>query len=75
MKAQGRARREQLQAIINSTPRTLRNDLLPTMELQTLAIADLKMPKNMVRKLDPGHIKEVANGIQAGLASRVALSN
>ena len=44
------------------------------MELQTLAIAGLKMPKHMVRKLDPGHM-EVANGIQAGLASRVALSN
>jgi hypothetical protein len=42
-----------------------RNDLLPTMVLQTLAIADLKMPKNMVRKLDEGHIKEVAHGIQA----------
>jgi ParB-like chromosome segregation protein Spo0J len=34
------------------------------MELQTLAIKDLKMPKRMVRKLDEGHIKEVANGIQ-----------
>jgi hypothetical protein len=51
--------------IINSTPRHKRNDLLPTMVLQTLAIADLKMPKNMVRKLDEGHIKEVAHGIQA----------
>jgi hypothetical protein len=35
------------------------------MVLQTLAIADLKMPKHMVRKLDEGHIKEVAHGIQA----------
>jgi hypothetical protein len=34
------------------------------MKLQTLAIADLRMPKNMVRKLHPGHIEEVANGIQ-----------
>jgi hypothetical protein len=33
--------------------------------VQTLAIADLTMPKHMVRKLDPGHIKEVANSIQA----------
>jgi hypothetical protein len=54
LKAAGRARREKLQEIINSTPRTLRNDLLPTMELQVLAISDLKMPKHMVRKLDPG---------------------
>jgi ParB-like nuclease family protein len=65
LKAQGRERREKLMTMINSKPRTLRNDLLPTMKLQTLAIADLKMPKHMVRKLDPGHIKEVANGIQA----------
>ncbi len=71
LKAAGRARREKLMEIINSTPRKLRNDLLPEMQLQTLAISDLKMPKNMVRKLDPGHIKEVANGIQAGLASSV----
>jgi hypothetical protein len=51
--------------MINSRPRVARNDLLPTMKLQTLAISDLTMPKNMVRKLDPGHIKEVANNIQA----------
>jgi hypothetical protein len=51
--------------MINSKPRHARNDLLPEMKLQTLAIADLTMPKRMVRKLDQGHIKEVANGIQA----------
>ena len=39
--------------MIDSKPRSLRNDLLPEMHLQTLAIADLKMPKHMVRKLDP----------------------
>jgi hypothetical protein len=65
LKAARRERREKLSMIINSTPRHKRNDLLPTMELQTLAIADLKMPKHMVRKLDEGHIKEVAHGIQA----------
>ena len=65
LKAQGRERREKLQMMINSRPRNTRNDLLPEMKLQTLAIADIKMPKHMVRKLDPGHIKEVANGIQA----------
>jgi hypothetical protein len=64
LKAQGRARREKLQLMINGRPRHARNDLLPEMRLQTLAIADLTMPKHLVRKLDPGHIKEVANGIQ-----------
>ena len=65
LKAQGRERREKLQMIINSKPRNTRNDLLPEMKLQTLAIKDIVMPKNMVRKLDPGHIKEVAHNIQA----------
>jgi hypothetical protein len=64
LKAAGRERREKLQMIINTKPRHTRNDLLPSMELQTIAIADIKVPKHMVRKLDPGHIKEVANGIQ-----------
>jgi hypothetical protein len=72
LKAAGRERREKLSAIINTTPRNIRNDLLPSLELQTIAIADIKMPKHMVRKLDEGHIKEVAHGIQAmGGASRV----
>jgi hypothetical protein len=48
LKAQGRARREKLQAMINSTPRKLRKTLLPGMELQTLAIADLKTFKHRV---------------------------
>jgi hypothetical protein len=51
--------------MVNTKPQHTRNDLLPTMELQALAIADIKMPKHMVRKLDPGHIQEIANGIQA----------
>jgi hypothetical protein len=50
LKAAGRARREKLQLMINSTPRTLRNDLLPEMKLQTLAIADLNMPKLIWRR-------------------------
>jgi hypothetical protein len=44
--------------VADSKPRTLRNDLLPELKLQTLAICDLKMPKHVARKLDPGHIKE-----------------
>jgi ParB-like chromosome segregation protein Spo0J len=42
-----------------------RNDLLPTLDLQNIPIEDLKMPARIVRELDPGHIEEVANGIQA----------
>ena len=61
----GMERRQKLQMMLNSQPRHARNDLTPMMELQTLAIKDLKMPKHMVRELDPGHVKEVANSIQA----------
>jgi hypothetical protein len=50
------AGREKLSMIINTTPRNIRNDLMPSMELQTLAIKDLVMPKNMARKLDQGHV-------------------
>ena len=46
----GKERREKLQMMINSKPRTLRNDLLPEMQLQTLAIADLTMPKLLWRR-------------------------
>jgi hypothetical protein len=46
LKAAGRERREKLQMIINTKPRNTRNDLLPTMELQTLAIADIVVPKS-----------------------------
>jgi hypothetical protein len=37
----GKERREKLQLMINSRPRSARDDLLPEMHLQTLAIADL----------------------------------
>jgi hypothetical protein len=65
LKAQGRARREKLQLMINTNPRNLRNDLSPEMKLQTIAIKDIKMPKHTVRRIDSGHIKEVANSIQS----------
>jgi hypothetical protein len=48
-----RARREKLQEIIDSKPRSLRNDLLPAMDLQATAISELKIPKHTVRMLDP----------------------
>jgi hypothetical protein len=40
LKAQGRARREKLQLMLDSKPQHTRNDLLPTMELQTIAIKE-----------------------------------
>jgi hypothetical protein len=71
LKAQGRERREKLQTMINTKPRATRNDLLPTMELHTLAMADLKMRKQMMRRLDPGHVKR-SRTASSRWASRVS---
>jgi len=54
LKAHGRARCEKLMTMINSRPRSARRDLLPTMELQTVATADLKMPKHLRSAADDG---------------------
>jgi hypothetical protein len=58
LKAAGRERREKLQMIINTKPRSTRDELLPSMELQTLAIADLNILKRMMREINEGHIKK-----------------
>jgi len=42
-----------------------RNDIRPDMQLIELKIADLRAPAHETRKLKEGHIREVANGIQA----------
>ena len=44
-----------------STPRTPRNDLLPDLALVSVPIDKLQLPKNQIRKLQEGHVKEVAN--------------
>ena len=61
LKARGRARREQLSTAIASAPRVPRNDLLPDLHLVSVPLDKLQLPKNQVRKLQEGHIKEVAN--------------
>ncbi len=66
LKARGRERRESLSIAIASAPRrSARNDLLPAMELVSIPLKDLRFPKNTVRKLTEGHIREVANSISA----------
>ena len=55
--------REVLNTSVASSPRRARNDLLPSMQLLSIALKDLRMPERQVRKLQEGHITEVANGI------------
>ena len=65
LKAKSRARREGLKALAESSSpvRAPRNDLLPRLDLAYLLLEDLRMPVREVRKLDPAHVREVANSI------------
>jgi hypothetical protein len=65
LKAKSRRRREDLKrlAASSSLPRAPRNDLLPPLELVYILLEDLRMPGREVRKLDPAHVREVANSI------------
>jgi DNA modification methylase len=65
LKVKSRARREGLKrlAASSSPVRAPRNDLLPRLDLAYLLLDDLRAPAREVRKLDPAHVREVANSI------------
>ena len=65
LKAKGRHRRERLGRLSVSSPpeRARRNDLLPALELVYALLEDLRTPAREIRKLDPAHVREVANSI------------
>jgi DNA modification methylase len=67
LKTKSRRRREGLKllAASSSPVRAPRNDLLPRLDLAYLLLEDLRMPVREVRKLDPAHVREVANSISA----------
>jgi hypothetical protein len=48
-----------------ASPRVLRNDLLPRLELAHVPLERLKMPAREVRKLHPAHVRQVADSIGA----------
>lgn len=66
LKSKARARRETLSGLAAASlgNSTLRNDLLPRLDFVTLSTAALKAPARNVRKLDPVHVRDVANAIQ-----------
>src|SRR3984957_16274975 len=67
LKGKGRRRRESLKRLAASSSPALapRNDLLPPLDLVYVLLEDLRMPAREVRKLDPAHVREVANSISA----------
>ena len=66
LKAKNRRRRESQERLRSPSPvRASRNDPLPNLDLVYVALADLRMPAREIRKLDPAHVREVANAISA----------
>ena len=64
LKAKGRRRRECVKRLRSPSPaQAPRNDPLPNLDLAYVALADLRMPAREIRKLDPAHVREVANAI------------
>jgi DNA modification methylase len=67
LKERSRRRRKDLarMAKAETSPRALRNDLLPRLELVYVPLAHLKTPSRELRSLHPAHVREVANSIGA----------
>lgn len=73
LKSKARHRREE--AALTSVPRcSTRNDLLPELQLVNRPLRDLVIPKRNVRRLEAGHIQEVALSIgELGFSSPVVI--
>ena len=67
LKTKSRRRREGAVRLAapGAAPRALRNDVLPTLEIAYVALADLRSPARKVRKTDPGHVRELAATMSA----------
>jgi hypothetical protein len=64
LKRKSRRRREGLERLRAPAPaHAPRNDPLPNLDLVYAPIEDLRLPSRMIRKLDPVHVREVANSI------------
>jgi DNA modification methylase len=67
LKVKSRRRRESLARLAepSASPRTMRNDALPPLELLNIPPEDLRLPARKLRKRDPAHVREVAGTISA----------
>jgi DNA modification methylase len=67
LKEKGRSQRKAAKGLANASNGRpyVRNDLLPTLEVQSYAIETLRSPTRRVRKSDVAHVREIANSIRA----------
>jgi hypothetical protein len=64
LKAKGRGRRETLGRLAAaSRPVKSRNDLLPQLSVSYLSLSALRPSARKLRRLDPAHVREIANAI------------
>jgi DNA modification methylase len=65
LKEASRDRRESLARLAkpSASPRAMRNDVLPRLEVVSVAPDDLRSPRRKVRKRDAAHVREVAGSI------------
>lgn len=67
LKAKSRRRRDELAELAANSlaPQRIRNDLMPKLELVERAPGALGFPARKVRKVEPAHVREVANAISS----------
>lgn len=64
--AKNRTRRQNLAALSkrSEAPKPHRNDLVPNLTLEQMAVTDLKSMPNKSRRIAPAHVREVAYSIE-----------
>jgi DNA modification methylase len=67
LRAKSQRRRKTIERLAEpaAAARKRRNDLLPPLEVTSIALDELRAPKRNVRKRDEAHIREIANSIGA----------
>ena len=63
LKVKGRSRRGVRQAEAEKASRPRRNDMLPSLKIESCAVDALKLRWRKLRKSDPGHVREIANSV------------
>ena len=65
VRERGRLRRKDISSVAKVSHKNLtkRNDLLPKLVLETIAIDNLKLPARKLRKTNAAHLREIANSI------------
>jgi hypothetical protein len=66
LKTKGRSRREAAARHAEAekgSRRSVRNDILPSLQIEPCPVGDLKSHVRKLRKSDPAHVREIANSI------------